>query len=481
MIGPAQLRAHRYARRRMDLALTVGTTSPTVDPGRLARRSTVASFGLALALLAGAGVIAAVRPAPDWSAAEVLVDTGSGAVYLNRDGVLHPALNLVSALLAADTPVAPEPLQVSGADIEGVPRGPLIGIAGAPAELPTRDRLITTGWTLCVQSAADGSSSTTAVFGAPAPGISMPASTAALVRTDDRAGGSADHLIWAGRSIPVDPTDRALTDALGVTGASPRPVDGALTSVLPAVAAPTAPVPSGAGGRADVEITDAAGDPVPVGAVLRTEQADGRMTLHLLHRDGVESLTPVVADLAAARIGSGVVPVQGWQVAALPDTQEPPTVTTALPPTAPRLVPADDSLCATWQGTTAGWGLSAGGALEGTSVSAPGSRVDRILMPPGAGAVVRVVDAAGDADPVDRLITGAGVVYPLGAEVATRLGLTDDGATPPAVPAALVGLLSAGPPLTVESAGVAWDPGEITGVPTAAPTTGPSPQPAEGP
>ena len=245
--GPAHLRAHRFARRRVEWALTLGTTLPDHDPGRLPRRCTVASYALAVVMLAVAGVLAIARPAPDWSGAAVLVDSDSGAVFLHRDGVLHPALNLTSALLAADRPTPVDPLTVSAEDIADAPRGRMLGIVGAPAALPPRDRLFATGWSLCDASGAGGVVTSTAVVGVAAPGRTLSVEEAVLVVDAGARGVQHAFLLWAGRRLPVDLEDRPLVQALGLEGVTPRPVSPALLAALPAADPVEVAAPTGAG------------------------------------------------------------------------------------------------------------------------------------------------------------------------------------------------------------------------------------------
>jgi type VII secretion protein EccB len=468
VVGPAQLRAHSYARRRMDWALTFGTTLPAADPGRSARRCTAGSYGLAVALLAVAGVMSLVRPAPDWAAAEVLVESTTGAVYVNRDGTLHPALNLTSALLARPSAAPEAPLSISAADIADVPRGATLGIAGLPAAPPSRQHLFTVGWSLCdFRQATHTDIITTAVLGSPPPGAPAPAGAAIWVTGDDPPGStSRAFLLWAGRRIPVDLSDRPLRQALGVDGTAPRPVSPALLAALPEASDVDVAVPIGAGQPAQVDLPAVDRGPIMIGAVLRAQQADGRASYHLVHRDGVEAITPVVADLVLSRAGGRLIRVEPWQVALLPETGEPTAGADGLPPSAPALLAGDAPLvCVAWQGMAAGWSVTTGSALATdvpvVAVTAGAPAIDQVQMAPGSGAVVSAhatdrIDGDAAATPT-VLVTDLGVVHPLGGDAAFRLDLTDPGAQPSAAPAAVLDLLPRGPALDPEHAGRSWN------------------------
>ena len=454
----------------MDWALTLGTTLPHHDPGRPARRATVGSYFVAVALLVASGVLAIARPAPDWSTAGVLVDTDSGATYANRNGVLHPALNLASAMLASDGTHPATTRTVSAADIDRAPRGPLLGIAGAPAALPHQDRLFTGGWSVCDVRAATGDPvTTTAVLGSAPPGSPLSVAEAVLVVDEGDPRTDAAHLLWAGRRLPVDLTDRALVQALGLLGSTPRPVSSLLLDTLP----PTPPVgvvqPAGAGRPGTVDVSDGGGRRVTVGTVLRSAHADGRLAFHLVHRDGIETVSPVVADLLMSRTGAGLVDLPPSRLAGLPQTSEVPVAPRDLPVAAPRLTAgAAPLICVTWQSAAVGWAVTAGhpsasGASAGT-IPAAGGPLDQVQITPGTGAVVRAgenrgtrpADAPEATEAQAYLVTDFGVAYPVDDDVPERLGLADAGATLPVAPATILGSLPRGPALSTRDAGRAW-------------------------
>lgn len=469
-VGAAQVRAHRFARHRTDEAMTTGSVASGGAVGGLSRRCTVWSYGVAVVILVGAGALALVRPAPDWRSAAVVIDSGSGAVFVNREGVLYPALNLTSALLAAPGPAPSMPMEVSAADIASASRGAMLGIPGAPDQLPTAGRLITDGWSICDETTPDGALVSTEVIGAAAAGSPLAATAALLVvpgsgRADpDPARSSVAQLVWAGRRTPVDLRDVASVQALGLSGVTPRPISNVLLAAIPVSPSLSVVAPSGSGRPPrGFTVRDGTGLPVPVGAVLRVLRADGTVTLHLVHQDGVEPISPLVADLLRYRTGARLVTVEPRQLAVLPTVDA--RIATTVPSVAPQLLSSSavPMMCAVWRGEDLGWDVVVGTALpRATATATPaaaGAQVDRVQIAGGAGALVRRLGLSTDENsPTSMvLVTDLGVVHQVTREAAVRLGLTSDAGVVPAVPAALIDAMAAGPALEVEAAGQIWE------------------------
>lgn len=470
-VGVAHVRAHRFARRRTDEALTLGTTDLAAGPGWSDRRLTLFSALLAVTILAGAAVMSVVHPAPQWRTAAVLIESGSGAVFLNRDGVLHPALNLTSALLAAAGPAGSAPVTVAADDIGAAPRGPTVGIAGAPDRLPTAERLAAPRWSLCDRIDTGGAIVTTEVIGDDVPGAALGAADAVLVAAAAAPAGSAvvattTRLIWGAGSLAVDPSDRALERVLGLAESMPRPVSAAVAAALPGGDPLVITPPPGAGGvSTGSTVRDEAGATVPVGSVLQVTGADGGRTLYLLHDDGIEPLDPLVADLLRYRTGAPLVAVSPRQIADLPSAAMRTVAPGRMPPAPPRLLDAATVpvVCASWSGETGAWRVVVGSAdtvapAAVTSAAGSGSRVDRVQIAPGSGALVRrgpATDENPDAGTV--FVSDLGVAHPITRDAAVQLGLLSPDGSIPVVPAALIDALPPGPPLDRDAAARDWD------------------------
>ncbi|HWJ81841.1 MAG TPA: type VII secretion protein EccB [Nocardioides sp.] len=150
--------AYAYSRRRLVTAFVSGAPGGReVEPARPGR-TVVAGLALAVLLLAGAAIagVFSDRPDVDWEQPGLVIDKDSGALYvILEDGAvpgsdeptLRSVVNVTSAqlILGADATAQPVP----GDDIADRPKGPPIGIIGAPATVPAADQLVNGGWTAC--------------------------------------------------------------------------------------------------------------------------------------------------------------------------------------------------------------------------------------------------------------------------------------------------------------------------------------------
>src|SRR5689334_17124638 len=131
-----QLQAYQFLRRRLVSALQVGDANHPSSPSRRVVLGAALGTACALLLTAGFAIAGALHPGADqnWrNPGQVVIERETGAAYvLGADGLLHPVLNYVSARLLAGTATA----TVSARALAGVPRGPLLGIPGAPGSLP---------------------------------------------------------------------------------------------------------------------------------------------------------------------------------------------------------------------------------------------------------------------------------------------------------------------------------------------------------
>jgi hypothetical protein len=110
---------------------------------------------LAVVLLAGGAVAGFLGPHdPDeWARPGLVVSDRTGASYLVLEAggrpTLRPVLNTTSARLALEAGGL-RPRVVAQEAIDDRPIGTAVGIAGAPATLPSPSRLVQSGWSACV-------------------------------------------------------------------------------------------------------------------------------------------------------------------------------------------------------------------------------------------------------------------------------------------------------------------------------------------
>jgi type VII secretion protein EccB len=269
------------------------------------------------------------------------------------DGRLHPALNLTSARLIAGEDA--NPTFVKAAELDKYPQGPMVGIVGAPTQMPIRTGL-DSQWAVCDTSPS--ATATTSAGRAPvvtaiagplqvgrrsAP-LTMP--NAILARRDDKT-----FVVWDGHRSDIDPADKAVVLALGVDSAAPQPVpmSTALYDAIPATDPLVTPVIPNAGQPSPWNV----GGGAVIGSVLSVHdvQQAGGESLYVLLPNGVQHISPFVASLLRSANSFGdMVPV-----AVTPDRLAPIPVVSTLPvdyypPTRLRLVDAtvDGTTCLAW-------------------------------------------------------------------------------------------------------------------------------------
>ena len=402
----------------------------------------MAGFGIAGFLGAGRG------PALPESGA-VLV-AGSGDRYVVVDGRLHPALNLASALLVGGGSVA----QVRPVALDALPRGLPVGIPEAPDALPAPERLSTAPWTVCA---------------VPSGAATLPPEVTVRVAAPNRPPGPSTP----GRpcSPPARTARGGWSTRAGVTGSPTRPRSGSGCSGPRRSRCRPRSWTCCPRARRSRRRTSQAGCPGGRGAaawvaadVVRV-QAGGtaRESLAVLP-DGVAPVSELTAALLVSA-GSNEVATDPATAATARRSRTPSLDTPGWPEVIPQPVgpQRDQPLClSTTPGAPAGdapWPVrvSLPGVVLGPGEQAvhtgqgdtPGV-VDQVMVPRGAGALVRATTASGG-DGALTLVTDSGQRFAVPTpDAATRLRY--DPAAARSVPAPFVRLLPAGPALDPEAA-----------------------------
>ncbi|MFD4442726.1 type VII secretion protein EccB [Nocardia sp. NPDC058519] len=480
----AQVNGYRFLLRRLDHALVRRDVRMLHDPMRSQSRSLMVGAVLGLIIVAGAAIMSFLRP--QGAIGDSLIVTGkqSGAMYVvvaSADGgkALHPVLNLASARLIAGSPA--EPNSVKDAKLGSMPRGPLLGIPGAPAAMPGSVQGARSDWTLCettqlsITGSAAGASggTTTVIAGRPALGDRIAATgrdDALLVRRGDKT-----FLVYNGLRTEVDTANSVIARTLNLSGQRPRPMGtgflGATTQVPP-LAVPTI---ANAGTPGPGKLAN-----VPVGGVISVG-ADNYVVL----ADGVQKITPFTTQLLRNADSQGM-----REIAIVPPDflDRIPVLTTLpiddFPVMAPRILAPEDApvACVGWSkapGTAASQGKSPDGPderskltlLAGQRLPLPdsakpvslatadgtGDRVDTVYLPPTSGEFVQVTGSDPGSPRRESLfyVADSGIRYGIpDAAVAAVLGLGDK---PRLAPWAIVGQLVPGPTLSVKDALTSYD------------------------
>ncbi len=490
MTSRPQVSGWRFMLRRLEHALVRRETQMLDDPQR--SQSLALVLGIVVMVLAAAvcGVIALISPQGTIDAStKIVADRDSGALYVRVGDRFNPVLNLASARLIAGTPAAPK--RVKASEIARYPRGPLVGIVGAPQVLtasPDRG----SEWTLC-----NASKIGTAVPLDPATGLpstAPPVSTSVISGALDMSAAAAlparagrvmsyANAMWLvylradGTAVRarVDTSSPVITTALGIAGAKPLPMGKGLYDALAEELPLTVPAAPDAG--ASLPYTVAAG--AKVGSVLRSTELDGTTTYYVALSSGVQRIGSVVATMLRASNSVGNTAV----VEVTPDVVTKAPLSSQLRvggyPAEPIELVADTSpvTCLRWRQsageTAATTTLLTGRTLPLTSKqraamvspvtagASAGATADSIYMPAGAGRFVQIHSDPGATKETLWWLADTGVRYGVDTtdddsgpnRTVSALGLGE----PVAAPWPIVSLFARGPSLSVRDALVVHD------------------------
>jgi type VII secretion protein EccB len=460
-----QVAAYQFLRRRLVYSLVVGSPN---HPERLFKRLVIAVLSgagvTALALLV-LGVLGYLKPgnATSWrDGGSVVVEKETGTRYVvDADGVLHPALNYASALLFLNKPGATV-TSVSQESLRKAPRGPSIGIPGAPDSLPRKESLLRGPWVACSQTRLDGGVGqapvVTAGLGMAGAGAPLQTGTGLVVEVAAALSGEPErYLVTDGQRHRLASMD--VVRALGYEERRPTPVGAAWLNAIPA--APDlefVEVPGTGDGGATI-----AGQPRAVGDLLQVDNPGRAAEFLVVRADGVQPVSALGATLilaAPGRSGTGAAPQRLDAAAAAqaprstqprPDAGWPARV-----PISAEIAGRNVALCAAVDATVASRPRAVVRILP--SVPLPSStrpitppqglraQADSIVIPSSRGAIVQETTADGQPTQSVSIVTDQGLRYPVGdAETLAALGYA--GVKPLPAPKEILDLLPTGPAL----------------------------------
>ncbi|PTR31455.1 type VII secretion protein EccB [Rhodococcus sp. OK519] len=385
-----QVSGYRFLVRRMEHALVRKDVRMLSDPMRSQSRALGVGVVVACLVLAGCAALALFRPQDKIGNATVVVGKGSGAMFVVLNDALHPVLNLASARLIVGE--AARPVTVSASEIESRPRGALVGIPGGPSVLPSGPR----GgqpWTVCdtVGDGGTGSVATTVVVGEPAWSdrvLPLGSDRALLVAHDD-----ATYLVYDGRRARIDLGDQAVTRALGLEGAQPRPIGRGLLNAIPETPPITPPIIDSRGSAPSYQMAGRT-----VGSVVKLMRGDDTR-YYVVLRTGVQEVSAATALLIQFADSQGqsemtMISPDALAKAPLADVLD----VSTFPTTPPRLVDASDDPvgCLTWTPRAPVQGDDSGSVDAVLTVAA-----GRSLPIPDAARPVRLAQADGSGDHAD--------------------------------------------------------------------------------
>ena len=135
-----QVTGYQFLARRTSMALTRWRVRMEVEPGRRQTLAIVASVSAAVVICLGALLYSFISPSGQINESPIIADRDSGALYVRVGDKLYPALNLASARLITGRPDNPH--LVRSGQIASIPRGPMVGIPGAPSDVQARDPVL---------------------------------------------------------------------------------------------------------------------------------------------------------------------------------------------------------------------------------------------------------------------------------------------------------------------------------------------------
>lgn len=458
-----QVHSYQFFLHRVISGLVAKESDPAELPFRRLGWSAFGSIMVMVLIAAGFGVYGLYvgGGATSWQDGEsVIVEKGTEAPYIYRAERLHPMLNVVSARLALGSYA--DVARVSARSLEDVPRGPTLGIPGAPEGLPENGKLLNGGWTFCSQQRPDssGGEETISVLGVGrGPDGGRPAGEQAVLVSD--ASDGALHLLWHGHRFVLAEIEPALR-SLGFSPQRALPVAAAWLDTLPV------------GESLEVPAVPAPGEPSEILDALTGQVVAASGTYYLVRVDALVEITQLQAVVVlAAPVTQAAYPdadpypredippaaLAGAPVRTLPER------TIASPPeTPPEVVslPAPDAqdaaVCAVFEPGGFTPQVWAGARLPQTGAIASPGRTERgaaladyVVVRGGWAALVQTLAAPGAPGGSWHLVTDQGVRYGLPApDVAGMLGY--DPGSVVLVPAPLLSRLPAGPVLDPNAA-----------------------------
>jgi ESX secretion system ATPase EccB len=431
-----QLQSHQFLTQRVISALVMRETDPAQSPLRRGIGAVFAGIMITVMIAAGFGVYGLLTKngGSSWQTnGSVVIEKETGASFVFQDGELHPMLNYASALLV--TGAAPRTVYREAASaLSAVPRGVMLGIPNAPDALPDAGQALGAPWTLC------STGSTTALDIAAAPAGSTPLGERGLLVSDPTS--ETVYLIWHGTRYAVAAS--VLPALFGAV--TPATVGTAWLNSIPQgpdispITVPGDGSPSPAAPKYDA------------GTILSTQVGTGGVQFWMVVSDGLAPITELQKDVAISQGAPGPTTISSVDATAIHRATLPGQATAAtLPSHPPSLADPSKGVCAQFSGGGAAV-MSIGGASlpAGTptgSRTADGTVLaDRVAVPPGHIAIVRVLASASSPTSGYFLVTDLGIRYAVASDdVLKMLGYQPTEAI--AMPAGLVQLIPAGPAL----------------------------------
>ncbi|MEV1002070.1 type VII secretion protein EccB [Nonomuraea sp. NPDC050202] len=458
--------AHKLMQQRLGMALL--QAEPDVPESPMRRHNVAMFCGIIVALLVTAafGIWGLLKPGAATNleaAGQLLVEEETGAkyVYSQEQKRMLPVANYVSALLLLDSTNF-EVRNVTAASLAKYPRGPLVGIAGAPDSLPPREKLVKGPWSVCVTEAPDATGTAvpyvTLVGGSAVGGT--PIGTGAMVVTN----GQENWVIWNDQRMKTGDAGVRVLDA------RPKRVPSAWINAVPTGPDFKAPGIPGLGKKT----RGPDGRTAAIGRVYTVKGVGGAPDRwYVLLADGLATVNVTQATLLLeepglkrAYGGKAAMPLELDAATANAASSGRTLTVGGMPTSLPKAVASSSSpLCSVYADTQNGSArakVTVGGtmAIPAPSVRGDQEHFDQVLMPAGSAALGGLLPGDGQKAFVQTyfLISDQGRRYQLqSGDQINKLGYGVEDVAP--IPGNLVHLLPEGPALDPQ---VARSPLQVT-------------------
>jgi type VII secretion-associated serine protease mycosin/type VII secretion protein EccB len=453
--------AQTFSRRRLLTAFVSGAPGGRELEPTKPMRAVATGIGLSALVVIGSLAFGMLKPneSAGWQD-NALVITPDGARYVSADGTLYPVLNTASARLVL-TGGLKDPAEVTNEQIADAPRGPTVGIPGAPDALPEPEDLVGDGWLSCVSSTggtttwlSSGDEMASVVAGVKAEAADGGAAAGVLVES-----GGDEYLVAEGQRyrIPGEWRDAVLR-ALDPEGAQVWPVSATWLGLF-----------TPGSDLEPFELEDV-GDPLddpgsaPEGAVVGsvlsiTDAGEGDPAHFVINKDG--TISPISGlGLEMYRIAQGgatdIEETLG-STHAMPNAD--PIAPADWPGDVPEMVGDDLAACARLSTAAVAEDSTTPVMLVGGDVPTPEDGSAQVVVDPAGGALVVPVAGTMSAQGTVQLIDATGTAFPVPdaatGDVLSRLGYLPEEVT--AVPQAWLALFEVGPELTPAAAGQSYE------------------------
>ncbi len=455
--------SYQFMVQRVISGIVQRETDPIQSPLRKMIGSAFAGVMIAVVGLAGAGLIGVFfkSDSNEWqNSSVVIVETETGATFVwlpdrNRDGqnLLYPTANFASAALLVNSV---EVAEVSRSSLNDAPRGPRLGIADAPDNIPDPSRMLGDPWTLCSLPAET-------IAGEQVP------NTALVVGRDISRGQAIEdravlvqdieqntlHMVANGHQYPIPQPDPVL-EGLTLRDETPIEVGTAWLNGLPS-GLDLVPAPVAERGAPSTAF------PGAIAGEIRFVESANDKQYYQVTVDRLQEITEVqhFILLADPAIRDSVYGGQPPEARLLPSDEATDALRVPLLELRPTDPPADQpemfditsqnpTICASFTAEEQTPLIAVDAAVEGAEDANATQRrtaagtvlADRVLVASGYGAIVEEMVSGRAVAGTRYLVTDEGRRYPLSAEVQALLRYGN--VEPIALPASLIARVPSG-------------------------------------